>query len=219
MKAVIFDMDGTMINNMMVHHRAWQKILAKYGLEMTLEQVHQEIHGVNTEILEQLFGDKYTEEERQQIADEKEATYQNTYRNEIKLVDGLSGFLDKLDSHGIPIALASAAPAGNVEFVLESLNLHGRFASVLHAGDVSRGKPDPEIYLSTAENLNLKPEDCMVFEDSPTGARAARAAGCRLVIVTTTHNPEEFEGISGIEAFISDFTDDYIGVLTMMTST
>lgn len=207
MKAVIFDMDGTMIDNMMVHHRAWQQTLEKYGLPMSLEQVHKEIHGVNTEILERLFADKYTSEERAQIAAEKEETYQNNFRDSLALIPGLPTFMDALDQAGVPMAVASAAPVENVNFVLDTLDIRDRFQSILHSGDVVLGKPNPEIYLKSADILNTTPEECIVFEDSPTGVRAGSAAGAKLVVVTTTHSEAEFDGISGILGFIEDFTD------------
>jgi len=92
MKGIIFDMDGTMVDNMMIHHRAWQKQLASLGLEMSLEEVQEKIHGVNHEILERLFGDRFTPAERLQIANAKEAAYREIFLPELQLIDGLAGY-------------------------------------------------------------------------------------------------------------------------------
>ncbi len=206
-KGVIFDLDGTMVDNMMVHHRAWQRKLEELGLNLTLEEVREQIHGINDEIFVRLFGDRFTPAQRKQFAYDKEAEYRLIYKNEIKLIDGLPEFLDQLKAQEIPMAIGSAAPPENIDFVLDTLNIRGYFKTVLHAGDVEKGKPDPEIYLKCAAGLNLKPHDCLVFEDSPTGAEAALRAGCKLVVVTTTHTMEEFDKFSAVNRFLADFKE------------
>jgi beta-phosphoglucomutase family hydrolase len=207
MKGVIFDLDGTMVDNMMVHHRAWQRKLKELGLDMTLEEVREQIHGINEEIFIRLFGNRFTTAERKQLAYEKEEAYRAIYKSEIKLIKGLAGFLESLHEMGVPMAIGSAAPAENVDFVLDTLNIRNYFSAVFHAGDVEKGKPDPEIYLKCAAGLNLSPGECIVFEDSPTGAQAAISAGCRLVIVTTTHPEPEFSKFPKVDKFIADFSE------------
>lgn len=204
-KAVIFDMDGTMVDNMMVHHRAWQRKLTQLGLEMDLEQVRQEIHGVNKQILQRLFGDRFTDEDRERIAREKEEEYRKIFKDELKLIDGLDGFLEVLKSENLPMGIGSAAPVENVDFVLDELGIRDLFKVVKHAGDVKKGKPDPEIYLKVAADMGVNPEDCVVFEDTPTGALAGSAAGCKVIVILNTHEKAEFEEISGIERFITDY--------------
>lgn len=205
-KSLIFDMDGTMIDNMMVHHRAWQRKLAELGLEMSLEEVHQEVHGVNTEILERLFGDRFTPEERQRISDEKEAEYRNIFEPELALVDGLSELLHELKGQNIPMGVGSAAPPVNVDFVMNGLDLWHYFDSVKHSDDVVNGKPHPEVYLKLMDEMGVSPNEALVFEDTPTGAEAARRAGCKVIVITTTHLPDEFSGNDKVVKFIPDFT-------------
>lgn len=207
-KAVIFDMDGTMVDNMMVHHRAWQRKLAQLGLEMELDQVRKEIHGVNKQILKRLFGDRFTDEDRDRIAWEKEDEYRKIFRDELKLIDGLDSFLKVLSNEGYPLAIGSAAPVENVDFVLDELQIRDQFQVVKHSGDVVKGKPDPEIYLKVAASLNIAPENCVVFEDTPTGAMAGSAAGCKVVVILNTHQEHEFHGITGIERFIQNYHFD-----------
>lgn len=206
MKAIIFDMNGTMIDDMMVHHRAWHRILNELGLEMTMEEVHQKVHGVNVEILERLFGDRFTLEERIRISNEKEEAYRRIFKPDLKLIEGLEDFLNLLKSQNIPLAIGSAAPPENVDFVLDNLKLRDYFDCVMHSDDVENGKPHPEIYQKLTTQLGFSPEDCIVFEDTPAGAEAAYRTGCSMVIITTTHQPFEFEKFEGIQKFSSDFT-------------
>lgn len=205
MKGVIFDMDGTMVDNMMVHHRAWQQVLAEHGLPLELEVVKEKIHGINEEILERLFGDKYTPEERKEISWKKESMYREIFLKDLKLINGCLDFIQKMDAKGVPMVVASAAPPENVDFVLDNLDLRKYFTATFHSKSVSHGKPHPEIFLKACAALGFEPNECVVFEDSPTGAKASANAGCNTVIITTTHEPKEFEGITGIVDFIKDF--------------
>lgn len=204
-RGFIFDMDGTMVDNMMIHHRAWQRQLAALGLDLSLEEIRQTIHGINEEILERLFGGRFTPEQRRQIAREKEAEYRRIFLPELQLVPGLDSFLQTAAAHGIPMGIGSAAPPENVQFVLDNLALHPLFRIVVDASQVTKGKPDPEVFLTVADRLGLAPEHCLVFEDSPTGAEAARRAGMPAVIVTTTHTPEEFAHFGHIVRIVPDF--------------
>ena len=194
-----------MVDNMMVHHRAWQRKLAALGLDLTLEEVRQSIHGINEEILERLFGDRFSPEERRRIAWEKEAEYRDIFLSELKLVPGLEAFLKSALQAGIRMGIGTAAPHENVQFVLENLHLRPLFGSVIDASQVIKGKPDPEVFLRVAEELGAEPADCVVFEDSPTGAEAARRAGMQAVIITTTHTAEEFAHFEHVVRVISDF--------------
>ncbi len=196
-----------MVDNMMVHHRAWQRKLAALGLDLTLEEVRQSIHGINEEILERLFGDRFSPEERRRIAWEKEAEYRDIFLSELKLVPGLEAFLKSAQQAGIRMGIGTAAPHENVQFVLENLHLRPLFGSVIDASQVIKGKPDPEVFLRVAEELGAEPADCVVFEDSPTGAEAARRAGMQVVIITTTHTAEEFAHFDHVARVISDFED------------
>jgi beta-phosphoglucomutase family hydrolase len=204
-KAIIFDMDGTMVDNMMIHHRAWQKTLAELGLELTIEEVKEQIHGINEEILARLFGDRFTPAERHEIAAAKEAAYREIFLPELALLPGLQSFLDEVHHHGIPMAIGTAAPPENVDFVLDNLGLRPYFQAVFHAESVSRGKPDPEVFLAAAAAMGVPIQDCLVFEDSVTGAEAARRAPAPAVIITTTHALEEFAHFDHITAFLTDY--------------
>jgi beta-phosphoglucomutase len=210
MQALIFDMDGTMVNNMMVHHRAWQRKLAELGLEMTLEEVHRKIHGVNEEILERLFGDRFTPEDRTRIAAEKEQAYREIFLPELKLVPGLADFLEQAYEEEIPMAIGTAAPPENAEFILNNLDLQEYFGLVIHSKKVKKGKPDPEVFQLAAAGIGVDLRDCLVFEDSPTGSEAVRRGGAEAIIITTTHQPAEFSPRDHVRTFLPDFSQLHI---------
>lgn len=205
-QGIIFDMDGTMVNNMMAHHRAWQRKLAALGMELSIEEVLERIHGVNEEILKRLFGDRFTAEERKQISWEKEAEYRAVFKEGLALLPGLEDFLEELHQSEIPMAVGTAAPVENVDFVLDELDLRRYFGAIRHAGDVSRGKPDPQVFELAAEALGVPLQECLIFEDSPTGAEAAERAGCSAVILTTTHQAAEFSNRNNILHFMEDYS-------------
>jgi beta-phosphoglucomutase family hydrolase len=206
-QGIIFDMDGTMVDNMMVHHQAWQRKLSSLGLKMSLAEVMEKVHGVNEEILEGLFGDRFTPAERKQIAWEKEAEYRKIFKPELQLVEGLPSLLDQLKSIDFPFGVGTAAPAENADFILDELDIRSYFKTIVHAGQVSNGKPHPEVFEKAAAGMGIAPEHCLVFEDSPTGIHTAQNAGCLAVAVLTTHRKEEFEGFDNVLGYVKNFSE------------
>ena len=194
-----------MVDNMMIHHQAWQRKLASLGMHMTIEEVMDQIHGINEEIVLRLFGDRYSDEERARISWEKEKEYRDIFKDQLQLLPGLPEFLQNLRQTGIPLAIGTAAPPENVNFVLDNLNIRSFFRSVINSRDVANGKPNPEVFLKSAQNMGIPIEDCLVFEDSVVGAETALNAGCPVVIVTTTHTEEEFIHFPHVLRFIPDY--------------
>ncbi|MEL7117782.1 MAG: HAD family phosphatase [Bacteroidota bacterium] len=209
-KGILFDLNGTMVDDMMIHHKAWKKKLAEHGLDLTLEEVRQTIHGVNEEILERLFGHKYSVEQRKQIAWEKEAAYREIFKPDLKLIDGLPAFLASLTHAGIPMAIGTAAPKENADFVLDELNMRSMFGALVHSGDVEKGKPNPEVFEKAAKGIHLEAKDCLIFEDSPTGAEAAYNAGAPVIIITTTHTSEEFAHLTNVVHTMDNYNNIHI---------
>lgn len=217
MKGIIFDLDGTLIDNMMVHHRAWQQQLKVLGLDYSLERVKAEIHGVNLEILKRLFGDRFTLEEYKQIAWEKEETYRSIYASEIQPIAGLMDFLNAAKAAKIPMAIATAGPPENCFFALDGLGIRDYFGHIVHSAMVTKGKPDPEAFQQAADGIGVALEDCLVFEDSVTGAKAAENGGCSAIIITTTHQAAEFADFDHILEFRNDYQGLEIGVGVLET--
>jgi beta-phosphoglucomutase family hydrolase len=205
--AFIFDLNGTMIDDMEYHARAWYDILnhdLKAGL--TEQQVKAEMYGKNAELLERIFGENYfSPEKEREISNEKERRYQQAFLPHFSLIKGLDLFLQQCQKDGILLAVGTAAIPINVDFVLDGLNIRHYFKAVVSADDVVNSKPDPETFLKCAEILNVHPQNCIVFEDAPKGVEAAQNAGMHCVIITTMHSKEEFRNYKNIISFIEDY--------------
>lgn len=208
-KAFLFDLNGTMIDDMQYHCKAWFNILNDdLKANLSWEQVKEQMYGKNTELLIRVFGkDRFTQEEMDILSVEKEKRYQAEYRPILKLIDGLDDFLEEAKGAGIRMGIGSAAIPFNINFVLDGLNLHHYFTSVVSADDVIESKPDPETYLKGAAELGVLPEACIVFEDAPKGVEAAQRAGMKAVVLTTMHEAHEFAAYSNIIEFIKDYKD------------
>lgn len=214
MRAIIFDMDGTMVDNMMTHHLGWQKTLKQYGLDLSLEEVIATCHGKNVEIIERLFPSKYSLDERERISFEKESGYREIFLPELKLIAGLQQVLQTAFQAGIPMGIGTAAPRANVDFVLDNLHIRHFFQAIVDANDVDKGKPDPGVFYKVADLLGVSYPDCLVFEDSPTGAKTALNAGMKAIILTTTHQEHEFDHIASVLRCIQDYT--HIDILSTL---
>jgi HAD superfamily hydrolase (TIGR01509 family) len=189
--AFIFDMDGVIVDSNPFHKIALKQFCKKYGHDLSEEQLKEKIYGrTNKDWLVNVFG-KLDEKKLREYADEKEALFRELYKNDVKPVDGLIEFLKKLDAQNIPRAIATSAPRANVDFTLSKTHTEKYFPIILDESFVSKGKPDPEIYLKTAAALKYSPEKCIVFEDSLSGVKAGKSAGCKVVGITTTHSREE----------------------------
>lgn len=206
-KRVIFDMDGTIVDNMMFHHYCWQIKLKELGMDLSIKEVQERVHGVYEEIIERLFPKRFTVDEIKTIAYNKELLFRSKYHEKLEPIQGFLDFVSKLNKMKIPCGVATAAPKENVAFVLKTLKLEEYFDSVLDSGDVIYGKPNPEVFLKVADNLNLDIRDCLVFEDSLVGAESAGRSGANSVIVTSSHLPSEFYDRFNIRAFIRNYDD------------
>jgi beta-phosphoglucomutase len=212
MKAFIFDLNGTMINDMTYHTKAWQNLLNnELGGNFTWDEVKPQMYGKNPEVLVRMFGpDRFTLEEMNQLSLEKEKKYQIEFLPHLELLPGLHDFLENAYQQGIPMSIGSAAIPFNIDFVLDNLNIRHYFTAIVSADDVVLSKPHPETFLKAAQLLNADPADCIVFEDVPKGAEAASNAGMKAVVITTTHQPEEFAYLQNVIHFTNNYGDDFV---------
>lgn len=206
-KAFLFDLNGTMINDMPYHVKAWHRILNELGADISYERTKQECYGKNQELLERIFPGRFTEQEKNRISLEKEKQYQEEFRPQLRLIEGLDELLKKANKEGIRMAIGSAAITYNIDFVIDGLNIRKYFDVIVSADDVRHSKPDPETYLECAKRLGMQPEECLVFEDAPAGAASARNAAMDCVVINTTHLPEEFNGYDNIIRYIQDYNN------------
>lgn len=202
--AFLFDLNGTMIDDMDYHIRAWHRILNSLGANISLAQMKEECYGKNHELLERTFPGRFTYPEKDRMSLEKEKEYQSLYTP--VLLPGLKDFLDRANANQVSMAIGSAAIMFNIDFVLDRLSLRPYFKALVSADDVSQSKPHPETWLRCAELLGVPPQDCLVFEDSPRGVEAAEAAGMHSLVLTTGHTPEEFARYKRVIGLAPDFT-------------
>jgi beta-phosphoglucomutase family hydrolase len=185
--ALIFDMDGVIVNSNPVHREAWEAYNRSLGIETT-EEMHERMYGKrNDQIIRDYMGDHLSDAEAFEHGAAKERLYRELIgpKLEQSLVPGVRQFLTR--HSGTPMAVASNAEAANVKFVLEAAALRPFFRAVIDGHQVSNPKPAPDVYLRAAEMLGAEPRNCLVFEDSYSGVQAALAAGMKVVGLRTTH--------------------------------
>ena len=214
-KALLFDLNGTMINDMEYHTLAWYSIMTEdLGAALNYESVKKEMYGKNDEVLERVFGkDKFSPAEIERLSVDKEKRYQKGYLPHLALIAGLDNFLERAKTAQIPMAIGSAAIPFNIDFVVDGLNIRHYLDAIVSADDVQMSKPDPETFLKAAAALGVAPADCLVFEDAPKGVESALNAGMKCLVLTTTHSLEEFDGYPNILGYITDYNDAKLNLL------
>lgn len=194
-------MDGVIVDSNPTHKIALKQFCTKYGYDLSEDDLRDKIYGrTNKDWLKSLFGE-LDEETSRRYAEEKEALFRELYTT-IKPLEGLIDFLEKLDAAGIRRAIATSAPRANVDFTLEKTGIGKYFDVILDDSFVTEGKPNPQIYLKSAAAIGFEPARCIVLEDSLSGVAAGKAAGCKVVGVTTTHTIDE---LADTDATIEDF--------------
>jgi HAD superfamily hydrolase (TIGR01509 family) len=200
--AFIFDMDGVLVDSNPFHKISLKQFCAKYGFKLSEEYLREKIYGrTNKDWIPNVFG-KLPIDQIMKYQDEKEALFRELYKNDIEPIAGLVSFLEKLVVNNIPRAIATSAPRANVDFTLAHTHTEAFFPTILDESFVTKGKPDPEIYVKTAKALGFDPAKCVVFEDSLSGVLSGKAAGCKVVGITTTHTATE---LSETDFVIDDF--------------
>jgi len=183
--AVLWDLDGTLVDSEEYHWLAWRDTMASEGLPITRDEFLKTFGLRNDEILPRWLGAAATPARIQQIADAKEQRYRNLIRaGGLDALPGAAEWLERLHAEGWRQAIASSAPRKNVETVLEVTRLADCFQALVSAEDVTIGKPDPQVFLTAASRLGAAPAQCIVVEDAAAGVEAARRAGMRSIGVS-----------------------------------
>ena len=175
-KGIIFDLDGVICHTDKYHYQAWKKLADKLGIYFD-EEINNRLRGVSRmesfEIILEKYDGEMTEEEKGRYASEKNDLYRELLKNmtTADLDPQVKETLDALRSRGLLLAIGSSSR--NAGFILERLGLSGYFYAVSDGNNISRSKPDPEVFLKAAEYLNLQPQDCLVVEDAESGLEAA----------------------------------------------
>ena len=207
-QSFLFDLNGTMINDMEFHLQVWYDTLKDLGANLSWEDVRSHMYGKNQELLIRVFGaGHFTEDEANAISHQKEVRYQSVYKPHLDLLPGLFTFLKKAKDQKIRMAIGSAASPFNIDFALDNLDIRHYFEFVVSGDDVKDSKPHPETYLKAANLLHVAPSSCIVFEDAPKGVEAARNAGMKSVVITSMHTEDEFSQYDNDVLFVEDYTD------------
>jgi beta-phosphoglucomutase len=202
--AVIFDMDGVIVDNMGFHKKAWRRFIQKHAPDTDLEEFSRHFGKTNFDLIRILLSGGVTRKKIKQLAEEKEALYRDLYAPYISPAPGLVSFLDRLEEEQADLVVATSAPPQNVDFVMNQTGLRKYFDKIVDSSQVEKGKPHPEIYRRAAALTHYTVSRCLVFEDSYPGIESARRAGIKVIGLATTHPAKN---LKGAEKIISDFTE------------
>jgi len=210
-RAVIFDIDGTLVDNMHLHAEAFSVFAARHGLPPLTQEDRARLDGRrNSEIFPILFKREVPRDEWLAYEHEKEGLYRELSRGRLSPLNGLHDLIERLKVERIPIALATSAPKPNVVHTLAELDLAAEFPVIVRGDEVARGKPAPDVFIEAARRVGVDPADCLVFEDAPMGIEAAQAAGMRVVALTTSFAASHFEQLDPPPTYVCRDFDDYL---------
>jgi beta-phosphoglucomutase len=192
--AVIFDMDGVLIDSNPFHLRIWSEFLTLHGVSFNPETLGAEIFGQRDDYaLRMFFGADLSDEQSLGWSEELEHNFREAFRAHARALPGAAELIRECHGQGIPMAVASSAMRKNVDFVVEALRLKPYFQAIVSGDEVSHPKPDPEIYLAAASHLGVAASRCVAFEDSPIGIEAVVRAGMKCVAIASTFAIEDLK--------------------------
>jgi beta-phosphoglucomutase-like phosphatase (HAD superfamily) len=194
-RALILDMDGTMVDSMPAHARSWEVFTRRHGVEMGIDEVLKKTTGrTGVECIRILMGDDVPDQRAVELINEKEAIYRDFFRHDFREVAGFRKFAQLAQGRGLKLSIATAGDRNNIAFVLEHLKLARAPEAIVGGDEGIAGKPEPDLFLEAARRVGIAPEECIVFEDAPFGIEAARRAGMRAVAICSTHGADELAG-------------------------
>jgi len=209
MQAVIFDMDGVLVDSNALHFQAFRALAQQENVSITDEMLQRTFGMHNREIMPMLLQRALSPSENAALAHRKEALYRELAVTGLHPINGAMALLEHLQRRKIPLAVGSSGPGANVQLGLRVLKMEHFFGCVITGDDVQRGKPDPEIFLKAAAGLHVKPEECVVIEDAPAGVTAAKAAGMRVYAVTTSCGAAELNHAHRVVAHLSQLHSEW----------
>lgn len=194
-RALLFDMDGTMVDSMPAHARSWEVFTRRHNIAMPIEEVLRKTTGrTGVECIRVLMGDDVPDDEAVALINEKEALYRDFFGDAFREVPGFTEFARRAAQRRLRLAVATAGDRNNIGFVLRRLMLATPPDAIVGGDEGIAGKPAPDLFLEAARRVTSIPAECIVFEDAPFGIEAARRAGMRAVAICTTHDPDELAG-------------------------
>ena len=204
--AVLWDMDGVLVDTGEFHYQSWAETLSGYGIALDRETFRRSFGMNNAGTLAAFLGHPPEPEALVRIVDDKERAFLKAIAGKARLLPGVLGTLQLLKAEGAPMAIASSAPEANIQALVKELRLQGYFAAIL-SGSEMPGKPDPAVFLAAARRLEFPPERCVVVEDSIAGVEAARRAGMKCIAVTTTNPGEALQAADIVVSSLADLEE------------
>jgi len=186
-KAVLWDMDGVIVDTSEFHFLSWKETWAKHGIDYSETDFKLGFGRRNDEIIREVLGKKFKQSTYEAITKAKEAAFRRLVKGHIKALPGAIELLSALDASGFLQALVSSTPSENIDVIIGGLKLARCFKTIISGYDVTEGKPSPQGYLLAAKRLDVLPSACVVLEDAIAGVEAARSGGMKCIAVTTTH--------------------------------
>ncbi|KRD56080.1 MULTISPECIES: HAD family hydrolase [Acidovorax] len=206
-EAIIFDMDGTMIDSMPWHAQAWVEFTRRRGMDIDVPDLMARTTGRNgTECIRELLGREVSQDEADALTREKEDIYRELFGSRFTEVAGFRHFAARVTERGLKVAVGTAGDIHNVEFAMSRLGMEPAPLAIVRGDEGLPGKPQPAIFLEAARRIAVAPEHCIVFEDAPFGIEAARRAGMRAVAICSTHSADELAGPHVLTA-VRDYTE------------
>jgi beta-phosphoglucomutase len=209
LKAVLWDMDGVIVDSFDGHYRSWQQTFDELHQPFDLDQFRKTFGMNNRSILQTVLNRDLSEEFIQKVSDHKEELFRLLIRGSAELLPGVATWLQRFKELGIKQAVASSAPQANIDALLDELKIRNYFAAEA-AGATLKGKPDPEVFLLAARLLSVDPRNCLVIEDAMAGVEAARRAGMKCVAVLTTNPAEKLAGADVVLQDLTLFTSEML---------
>ena len=204
--AVIFDMDGVLVDSNPFHIQKWADFLSEHGIRFDPEELPRQVLGLrNDHAFRYFFGSEMTKEEMARLSEELENRFRSSFRAHAKPLPGLENLIRQCHQAGMLMAVASSAMAKNVEFVVDALDFNAYFRCLVSGDEVRHPKPHPEIYLRTAEKLGVPPGACVAFEDSFVGIESAKNAGMKCVAIASTFPDEELRAHGRADMVVPGF--------------
>lgn len=207
--AVIWDLDGTLVDTAELHFSAWERLASERAMPFTRADFHATFGWRNPEIIHQLFGARYSEREAADLGGRKEELYRAAAsRQGVVLLPGARSLLEGLQNAGVRQAIGSSAPRANLDLILRLTRVADFFAVLISMEDTQRGKPDPQVFLLAAARLGRTPARCLVLEDAPAGIQAARAGGMKCIAVRSSgHHSEETLRAAGADRVVKSLEE------------
>lgn len=213
-QAIIWDLDGVIIDSGEEHRQAWQRLAREEGVPFSDAQFWSTFGQRNDAILAQIWG-PLPQERVKELAERKEVYYRDYVRKMARPLPGAIELLSELAEAGYPMALASSAPIANIELVSEVLGLK-RFLKALVSGEtVPHGKPAPDVFLKAASELDVAPAHCLVFEDAVVGVQAAKAGGMYCIAIAGKHDQP---GLHAANLVVASLTEVHLTQIQQLTS-